>query len=401
MYPLVILLFALIGIAAGLGIWLLRCRGMDRWLVPYLRQSARRQSPREADEVHLLLCIADHFEPRNGGVSEEVARRRLANWVEMYPRLYGEIRDSDGRPPRHSFFYPIERYVAEDLDTLAALCRAGYGEIEIHLHHDSDNAGALRQRLLESKHLFATRHSLLAKSKRNGEIQYGFVHGDWALDNSHPNGRYCGVDNELQVLRETGCYADFTMPSAPEPTQTRKINSIYYARGMAGKRKSHDTGIDVRGDSIPPDALLLVQGPLLLDWKRRKWGLVPRIENACLQGNQPPSADRIDLWLRARIQVPTRPDWFFVKLHTHGGPEMNQRVLLGEPMQRFHSSLVQRAAENTHFHFHYVTAREMYNLVKAAESGWQGSVADAIDFELQWNSSLTGTLLLPTSVGST
>jgi hypothetical protein len=27
----------------------------------------------------------------------------------------------------------------------------------------------------------------------------------------------------------------------------------------------------------------------------------------------------------------------------------------------------------------------MYNLVKAAEAGWQGPVADALDYELLWN----------------
>jgi hypothetical protein len=57
-------------------------------------------------------------------------------------------------------------------------------------------------------------------------------------------------------------------------------------------------------------------------------------------------------------------------------------VLLGEPMVRFHEDLARRACENPHFHHHYVTAREMYNLVKAAEAGFQGSVAEALDFEL-------------------
>ena len=43
------------------------------------------------------------------------------------------------------------------------------------------------------------------------------------------DGRYCGVNDELTVLRETGCYADFTMPAAPDVSQTRTINAIYYA----------------------------------------------------------------------------------------------------------------------------------------------------------------------------
>jgi hypothetical protein len=231
----------------------------------------------------------------------------------------------------------------------------------------------------------ASRHRQLAFDKRTGQVAYAFVHGDWALDNSRPDGRCCGVNNELDVLRESGCYADFTLPSAPSHTQTRKINSIYYASDDPHLPKSHDTGVDVGSGPAPSQTLLLIQGPLLLNWKNRKLGFLPRVENGCIQSNQTPSIDRLRLWVKARIQVPSRPDWFFVKLHTHGAPEANQRVLLGEPMLRFHRALARIAREDANFRFHYVTAREMCNLVRAAEAGWKGSVAEARDFELEWN----------------
>jgi hypothetical protein len=187
------------------------------------------------------------------------------------------------------------------------------------------------------------------------------------------------------VLRETGCYADFTLPSAPSPTQTRKINSIYYAQDDPHRPKSHDTGTDVGRGPAPDRALMMIQGPLLLNWGSRKWGLLPRLENGCLQGTQAPSLARLKLWLKARVQVPTRPDWFFVKLYTHGAHEPNMPVLLGEPMVRFHQELTRWANEDSMFHFHYVTAREMYNLARAAEAGWQGSVEEARDFQLTFN----------------
>jgi hypothetical protein len=90
------------------------------------------------------------------------------------------------------------------------------------------------------------------------------------------------------------------------------------------------------------------------------------------------------------VQVPSRPDWFFVKLHTHGAEQISQNALLGEPMVRFHQELAEEARRNARFHYHYVTAREMYNLVKAAEAGWRGPVAQALDFELLWNGSNFG-----------
>lgn len=362
--------------------WEIRRRHLERWLLPYLLTSSKRRQPRPEETVHLLLCLADHYEPKLGKAGPEVARRRVDFWVREYPRRLGEFRDSDGRPPRHSFFYPAEEYEAEYLDALASLCRQGFGEVEIHLHHDRDTAEGLREKLVTFKEVLARRHGLLGRHRDTGEIAYGFIHGNWALDNSLPHGRWCGVNNELDVLRETGCYADFTLPSAPSPAQTRKINSLYYATDDPERPKSHDRGVDVGAGPVPAQSLLLIQGPLLLSWRQRKWGLVPRIENACLQGNQPPSMERLDDWLRARVQVPSRPDWFFVKLHTHGANEENHEVLLGEPMIRFHQALARRAREDTHFQYHYVTAREMYNLVRAAEAGWTGSVAEALDYEL-------------------
>jgi hypothetical protein len=122
----------------------------------------------------------------------------------------------------------------------------------------------------------------------------------------------------------------------------------------------------------------------LPDWGRRKRWVIPRIENGCIQANQPAGICRLNAWLRARVQVPHRPDWYFVKLHTHGGPEANQTVLLGEPMVAFHRALAERARNDPHFHYHYLTAREMYNLVKAAEAGWTGSVDSARDHRLVW-----------------
>jgi hypothetical protein len=379
--------------AAGLGAacWRgYRRRGLHRWLGSYLAQASRRRPPRRGEPVHLLFCLADHYEPKGSGAPPALAWSRVERWRRDYPVLFGGFRDSDGRPPRHTFFYPAEEYEPAYLDALAELCRAGFGEVEVHLHHDRDTAAGLRHKLLAFKEVLASRHGLLARDRDTGDLRYGFIHGNWALDNSHPGGRWCGVNNELDVLRRTGCYADFTLPSAPSPTQTRKINSIYYAVGDPRRCRAHDSGTDVGTAAAPANALMLIQGPLLLDWKHRKWGLLPRIENGCLQASQPPSVARLKLWLRARVQVPTRPDWFFVKVHAHGATEAGQRALLGEAMVRFHSALARWARTDPAFHFHYVTAREMYNLVKAAEAGWKGGVAQALDYQLLWNSGEVG-----------
>ncbi len=385
MWTALLVVGAVLCVAAGVLAWGLRQRHLERWLLPYLAHAPRRRAPGSHEEVHVLLCIADHYEPKFQNPTPEVARARVRRWVEDYPRNLGGFVDSDGRPPRHTFFYPIEEYEAEHLDALAGLCAAGLAEVEVHLHHDDDTPEGLRQKLLELKELLAARHGLLSRHRQTGELAYAFVHGNWALCNARPDGRHCGVNNELTILRETGCYADFTLPSAPSPTQTPTINSLYYAADVPGRPRSHDRGVEVGRGAPPAGSLLLVQGPLLIDWGRRKWGLVPRLENGCLQGSHPPSLNRLLLWLRARVQVPARPDWFFVKLHAHGAVEDSHEALLGEPMVRFHRALAEHARHHPNFHYHYVTAREMYNLVKAAEAGWTGSVAAARDYELVAN----------------
>src|SRR6185437_9585237 len=126
---LIVFITLLIGVALILGwlAWQIRRRAMDRWLMSYLLQAPRRRRPRTGEEVHVLLCFADHYEPRQYWPPVEVSRARVQRWVEDYPRQFARFRDSDGRTPRHTFFYPVEEYEAEYLDALADLCRQGFG----------------------------------------------------------------------------------------------------------------------------------------------------------------------------------------------------------------------------------------------------------------------------------
>jgi len=199
---------------------------------------------------------------------------------------------------------------------------------------------------------------------------YGFIHGNWALDNSRPDGDWCGVNDEITILRETGCYADFTMPSAPDACQTTTVNSIYYAIDDPARPKSHDRGIAAQvGKRAPVNGLLAIQGPLGFDWSDRKWGLAPRLENGDLTGRRPASISRFRLWCRAGVSVKGREDWLFIKLHTHGAQEANAEMFLGGAMRRFHLDLAAHARLHPSLKYYYVTAREMAHLVHSAEEG--------------------------------
>ena len=346
---------------------LVRERHLHRWITGHARQVLRRRAASRSP-VHLIVCVVDHFEPGWGGAGLEVQRARVRRWVAEYPTLARRHRDAAGRPYQHTFFYPIEEYVPEHLDALAGLRRQGFGDVEVHLHHDGDTSDGLRAALLGFTATLRERHGLL-RVDATGRVRYGFIHGNWALDNSRPDGRWCGVNDELRILGQTGCYADFTMPSAPSDTQTRKINGIYYATDDPRRPKSHNTGVDVRVGGAPTGDLLMVQGPLTLNWSRRKWGVLPRIENGELSADAPPAPERAALWVAQDIHVRGRPEWRFVKLHTHGAQEANAGVLLGEAMDALLSHLERAYNDGARYRLHYVTAWELYLLVKAAERG--------------------------------
>lgn len=332
---------------------------------------ARLLAPRpNVRPQHVFICVADHYEPMWNRPADSVQMDRVRRWADSYPKMAAGIEDSRGRPPQHTFFYPLDEYKPEHLQPIADLCQAGYGDIEIHLHHDNDTADGTRHKLLDFAETLHNRHGMLRRDAR-GRLRYAFIHGNWALDNSRPDGRWCGVNNELTVLMETGCYADMTMPSAPAACQTSTINSIYYAQDDPLRPKSHDRGMSAAvGKQRPPDSLLMIQGPLALDWSKRKLGFLPGIENGDLTGRMPPSINRLNLWVQAGVRVAGRDDWSFVKLHTHGAQEANSEMLLGEANRSFHQALARHAADRG-FRYYYVTALEMAALVRQAEEGGQ------------------------------
>ncbi len=127
---------------------------------------------------------------------------------------------------------------------------------------------------------------------------------------------------------------------------------------------------------------MIIQGPLALNWRRRKWGVLPRLENAELSGVNPPTADRLRLWARVCIGVGGRPDWVFVKVHTHGCVPANRAVIMGPAMRGLHEALQRGFNDGAAWQLHYVTARELYNLARAAEDGQTGVPGPWRDYEV-------------------
>ncbi len=353
-------------------------RRLDLWLPGYALGAPARMRARRARRnrlTHVFFLICDHYEPRHKVAREAQAFERVETWRRDYPAFQERCRKSFGHAPLHSWFYP-PHHGAEHLPQLAEMAHAGGGEVELHYHHRNDTAETLTRDLKATLALYR-RHGLLLESGAPPRTSFGFVHGDWTLDNAC-NGVHCGVNGELSLLAGLGCWADFTMPSANE-AQTHKINSIYYAVDSPARHKSHDRGVDARVGGAGTPGFFLIQGPLSINWRAPGY---PRIENASLTSENWGRPDRIRAWLDCEVHVKGRPEWMFVKLHTHGGVERDFDALFGEKAYRMHESLNEICNDGTRYQLHYVTARQAYNLAKAAERGLGGDPRQWMDLEI-------------------
>ena len=357
----------------------LKRKNLHTWLGGYARHLASKaRQARPAGPRHLLFAFCDHYEPLHGGADRSRGESRVEAWRRGYPRMAASFRDADGRPPRHSFFFPGEQYAPRYLEGLAELARGGFGEVEFHLHHDNDTAAKLRDDLPRYLGEIA-RHGHLSRDP-GGALRFAFIHGNWALSNARDDGRWCGVDGEMPLLFDAGCYADFTFPSAPDECQPNTVNQIYWPTGDLARRRAYEGGERARVGARRRDRLLMIEGPVSL--ARRPAGIGLRIESAAVTAADPATPPRIRSWVSQNIHVEGRPEWVFVKVHTHGAPDDQAASLLGDGGLGLHRELTGRYNDGQDWVLHYVTAREMYNIALAAMAGEAGDPGGYRDFEL-------------------
>jgi hypothetical protein len=336
-------------------------RHAEIWLLPYLidrfRKSARLTKPKRA-----WVAITDHYEPLGMGAAVETALGRVAQWREKWPRIADAApRDAAGQRPQYSFFYPQEEYRRDLLDGIAEMVRLGVGDVEVHLHHDNERRDSFIRKVSEYCHRLTGDHGLLRQ--QDGRTVFGFIHGNWALDNSRPDGKWCGLNGEIALLRDLGCYADFTMPSAPSATQGRVVNQIYWCTNDSGNLpKSFDRGIEATVGGGRQGDLLMMTGPLGLRFGGR---LLPRLETGELAGYDLPTPSRVRQWFDL---APTIGEDIFLKLYTHGAQERNFGPLLNGGLGNLFHWLAEEAGRRG-IEIHWATAWQMYQAVDALIHG--------------------------------
>jgi hypothetical protein len=334
-------------------------RNAQIWLPGYIRD--RLASRRVPTGGRVWLALADHWEPYWLHPSDEVAASRVATWTKHWPEVARRHVDSNGRSPQYTFYYPQEEYRPQFLDALAGMKQAGIADVDIHIHHDGEGQQNFVDRMSGFIDTLVSRHGLLRIS--NGRPVFGFIHGNWALDNSRPDGRCCGLNNEITLLRDLGCYADFTMPSGSSPTQARTVNSIYWVTDDPLRPRSYDYGAAVKPGLLGSGDLLMIPGPFGLRWASR---LVPRMEAGELACYDLPTSYRVQRWLDL---APRIGGDIFVKLFTHGAQERNSSALLLEGgFDRLFAALTAGCRQRG-YRLHYVSTWEMRQAIDVAVRG--------------------------------
>jgi hypothetical protein len=335
---------------------------MDIWLPEYLKSSGS-SSPVRDQPIHIFFLFTDHFEP-SGRIDI------FDRWMREYPKLAARHRDHAGRPLQHTWFYPAEQKNDAYLIGLKSLVVSGYGEVELHLHHGWDNwESALKKYRAGIAYL----QQFGFEKTIDGETRFAFIHGNNSLDNSlGPS--VCGVNRELTMLRELGCFADFTFPNL-DGSQPGMANKIFVAVDDDAP-KSYKTGSALaQGKPVVGD-LVIFTGPLVIRPTLNPAKLFFTIDNADIHPTFQASPDRIESWVRANIHVGGRPDWIFIKVSSHAASSAAYAdAVLGPNFDRAISYLESSYNDGSHYILHYVTAREAYNLARAAVDGQHGDPA--------------------------
>lgn len=366
----IVLLGIVIIVLGGIGaVYKLSSINAFIWLSDYEFNSPFFEEPDQV--VDIIFFVPDHWEPSG---NQEI----LDTWMTDYRALADKHLDSDGNPLQWSWYYPLDQFHSAEVESLAVLCAEGYGEVGVQLHHRDDTHESVYRKLadgLDSLQKYGVLNS------PDGIDRFSFVHGNWALDNSRlENDRnYCGVNDEISILLELGCYCDVTFPSLNQLSQPPWVNKFAYATDDPEVPKSFEDVEFTRVGFTPrEDQLLLMQGPLLIDWEDWRFTTHPTLEDGCLYYEIPTSLHRFEKWLQANIHVPGRPEWIFVRPFAHGaglakGNGAGYDNILGINMDKMLTEVEARYNDGENYRLHYMTTREAYNVVKAAEAGLEGN----------------------------
>jgi len=331
-----------------------------RRLIPYVKDEKRKKNRGcgNQEPLHLYVAFCNHLSPFSGNVSQEIAEHRVVTWQREYTRFASEHRDSLGNQPVHTFFYDESDYNPRFIDVLYKMCKSSIADVEILLRNDQNTPLNFKRKVEGFRDVLFHHHGLL---RRNGEaISFAFVHDYTALCGSRQQSVFCGVNQKTLILKECGCYADFTFPHTLNTTESASADSICFSKAKINQKKR----IAVKNWS--EEDLLRIDGPLGINWRNRRFCLFPRIENGEISARSRFTPHRARLWLDAAPRIEGDTKNLFLKLHTYGAVDSTVRYLFGESgIHELYGYLEKASIDNSALILHYVSAYGMYRKIQA------------------------------------
>jgi hypothetical protein len=348
--------------------WKVYQRNAQGWVPHYLHDivAGRHVSDSIGEATDLVFVFVDHHEHP---FPEAEARASAQSWMRDYRKTVGGITDDYGRPFQYTWFYPFDggRTPVALLD-VNDLVYDGLGEIEFHWHNNEVSNEQFNPNLKRGIAFFQGIGAMRGYGPE-GRTAFGYIAGNWALDNGLK--RKPGASRELDHLKAAGCYADFTF-SNTSISQPPIYSSIYYAQDD-DRAQSYDHGTPARVGARG-QGFMIFEGPSSIDLKRRT------IELGIAEAWYGSDWDhRVSEWFENAPIVQGRPQWRFVKVYTHG--VQSREMILSEKFRRLPLAL-KAFAKQRGVRLHFATAREAYNMVRAAEDGKQGDPQQFLDYEI-------------------
>ncbi len=323
---------------------------------------------KDGEPIHIIFCFVDHWEP---GYESPHNLDLARMWRDDYGAMAARHRDADGRKPQHSWFCAYLDF--PQLHIISEACYAGLGEMEIHIHHGTadDTIRDNTQEISTALDLYLQTLNRVGACRTTATqpvSTFAYIHGLWALDNSRlisDKRQWCGVNREIDLLIAKKCYADFTFPAWGTMTPNVMLDKIFYSRDSLDP-KSYDNPALVReatAGSAPPDEheFMIFEGPN---------------DNTNIDQVAAPSLWRMNRWVQHNVHVPGRDNWIFVKVYTHSAQSINAggfTNLVGATMDQFYTDIERVYNDGVNYQLHYATARELYNMARAAQDGQSGS----------------------------
>ena len=370
-----------------------RSKNLETWVGGYARWLAASAVPRARAALggaadgprHLLFAFCDHYEPLWSDADDGARRRARARLAARATRRWPT---SSATPTAARRATPSSSPASSTAPTyLDALARAGAARASARSRCTCTTTatpprGCARQ--LGELPGRCSRSTGTSRATPTGACATRSSTATGASPTRRRDGRWCGVDEELPLLFDTGCYADFTFPSAPDECQPTIVNRIYWPDGRP-RAAARLRGRDARRGSASArdDRILMIEGPLAL-------GAAPAAGCSRCASRTPRSRPTIRRrrrgsarWVRAGH--PRR----------RGGRSGSSSRCTPTARRRSRprrcsatgdgsctASSTTRYNDGKRWRLHYVTAREMYNIAIAAMDGRTGNPDSYRDYVL-------------------